>query len=414
MPPKYVEPDWTPNIVRVLNAVIAITGQTDAVYPIGATGTDEQLEEVPDGPTIAALQRVDPYCSPIMEYLDLEQIGMAGKAWASRQLPSGEKIPEAADECWIDDTGVLRRPTVQARGEKHRRGTEPHAEDDRGVIVVPAALVQPMLKLFHDSHPGIAAAQQLMSRELWWPRMTQDIVRYCTTCHICDSFKPSRASQKTPMGMFEESPLPAEEVCVDVLGPLPANAHGHKYLLVIVDRYSRWIHAEPMKGQSISEILDAFMLYVWRRGCPRIIYSDRQGSILSTLAQMVYDRLGVKQAAGSGYRWNASAMVERGIGSLLTLLRCNLAGEKVHSGWPERLPQVLWYMNTLPNAGTGFSPFYLEHGRDPRSVASRALDTTAAPKKDQPWLATLRDRLDRADIIQKRVHTDEMMKRQRL
>ena len=94
----------------------------------------------------------------------------------------------------------------------------PHSEDDRGVILVTAALVQPMLKLFHDSHPGIAAAQQLMARELWWPRMTQDIVRYCKTCHICDSFKPSRASQKTPMGMFEESPLPAEEVCVDVLG----------------------------------------------------------------------------------------------------------------------------------------------------------------------------------------------------
>ena len=27
-------PDWTPRIVQVLNAVIALSGQTDAVYPI--------------------------------------------------------------------------------------------------------------------------------------------------------------------------------------------------------------------------------------------------------------------------------------------------------------------------------------------------------------------------------------------
>ena len=122
--------------------------------------------------------------------------------------------------------------------------------------------------------------------------------------------------------------------------------------------------------------------------------------------------LGVKHAAGFDCRWNESAMFERGIGILLTLLRCNLAGENVASGLPDRLPQVIWYMNTLPNAGTGFSPFYLDHGRDPGSVASRALDTTAAPRKDQPWLATIRDRLSRADIIRKRVHTEEMGKRQ--
>ena len=79
-PPEPEDPDWTPNMVRVLNAVIAVTGHTDAIYPIGAGETEAQLEEVPDGPTIAALQRVDPYCSPIMEYLDLRQIGMAGKA----------------------------------------------------------------------------------------------------------------------------------------------------------------------------------------------------------------------------------------------------------------------------------------------------------------------------------------------
>ena len=107
-------------------------------------------------------------------------------------------------------------------------------------------------------------------------------------------------------------------------------------------------------------------------------------------------------------------MVERGIGSLLTLLRCSLAGEKVHSSWPDRLPQILWYMNTLPHSGTGFSPYYLEHGRDPRSVASRALDTAAVPKRDQPWLATLKARLNRADVIQKRVHLEEKIRRQRL
>ena len=139
--------------------------------------------------------------------------------------------------------------------------------------------MQPLLKLFHEAHPGIAAMQQLVARGLWWSEMMQAIVRHCAIRHACDSLKASRSLQRTPMRAFANAALTAEEVRVDVVGLLPGVEYGHRYLLVLLDHYSRWIHAEPMQGQTSAEILDAFMLYVGRRGSHRVLYSDRQSSM---------------------------------------------------------------------------------------------------------------------------------------
>ena len=59
---------------------------------------------------------------------------------------------------------------------------------------------------------------------------------------------------------------------------------GYCYLLVLVDRASRWIEVFPMRGNTAEFLLLAFLLFIWRRGCPRILYTDRGGNLLSFLA----------------------------------------------------------------------------------------------------------------------------------
>ena len=70
-------------------------------------------------------------------------------------------------------------------------------------------------------------------------------------------------------------------------------------------------------------------------------------------------------ASGAAYQHNLSGLCERAIQTLLSLLSCPLAGEEHHSTCHARLPELLWMLNTSVCAGTGFSPFDLEHGREP-------------------------------------------------
>ncbi len=154
-----------------------------------------------------------------------------------------------------------------------------------------------------------------------------------------------------------------------------------------------------MVGNSAEHLLAAFLLFIWRRGCPKILYSDRGGNLLSFLAYKVYLRLGVTKVSGSSHRDNTSGMCERTIQSVLTVLTCDMAGQHHHITWYQRVPPLLWSVNTSVSASTGYSPFFLEHDREPRDMVSRAFDTSDAPASSVNWVEVMNQRLEMARKI---------------
>ncbi len=135
------------------------------------------------------------------------------------------------------------------------------------------------------------------------------------------------------------------------------------------------------------------------------MYTDRGGNLLSYLAHKVSQRLGVIKVSGSAHRHRTSGLCERAIQSLLTMLTCNVSSEQHDSSWLDRLPPIIWAMNTSVSASTGHSPFFLEHGRLPRDIASRAMDMAEMPALSAEWAKVIQDRLGLAPRIQSGVET---------
>ena len=169
--------------------------------------------------------------------------------------------------------------------------------------------------------------------------------------------------------------------------------------MVAVDRSSRWIVAIPMKDNTTQCLLDALLQLLQTRGTPEFLFSDRGGNLLSLLAMQVYNRLGIEKVSMAPYLHNASGLVERAIQSLLQFLTCNVAGMEHHALWNARLPWVVWTMNTSVCAGKGYTPFYLEHGRQARTFDDRALDTNGVATVHGPWVETLKQRLTLAHAV---------------
>ncbi len=90
-------------------------------------------------------------------------------------------------------------------------------------------------------------------------------------CHVCLSNKASRVSTETPIGHLDKMVEPSVEVVLDPVGPLSTTSEGYCYRLVIIDRASRWIEAIPMKSNSAESMLGSFLIFVVRRGCPKIL-----------------------------------------------------------------------------------------------------------------------------------------------
>ncbi len=160
-----------------------------------------------------------------------------------------------------------------------------------------------------------------------------------------------------------------------------------------------------MRGNTAEFLLAACLLFIWRRGCPKSLYTDRGGNLLSYLAYQVYERLGITKASGSSHRHNTSGMRERTIQSVLTILTCDMAGEQHHVTWYQRVTPILRSLNTSGSASTGYSPFFLEHGREQRDIIGRAFDMASMPAASVPRVQKRNQRLELARKVHKAVDT---------
>ena len=69
---------------------------------------------------------------------------------------------------------------------------------------------------------------------------------------------------------------PWETVSIDIVGPLPVDGKSHRYIVTMMDVYSRYLIAAPVKNHKASTVsrclYESVVAYF---GAPRSILSDR-------------------------------------------------------------------------------------------------------------------------------------------
>jgi transposase InsO family protein len=235
-------------------------------------------------------------------------------------------------------------------------------------LYVPArsrtALLEAAHAVAHQSPEKMLAA---LKTRYWWPTIRRDIVQYVSTCTDC---LRTRSITKTPHAQLQLFPAAArfELVHVDILGgrsSLPTTNNGYKYILNIIDHFTRYCVAVPLSDQKAETVADAFVTHwVWRFGVPMRVHSDQGTNFESTLFAEMCQRLHIAKSRTLAYHPQANGAVERVNRTLLALLRA-LTADKPKS-WDNYLPQALFAYNTTPHRSTGVSPFLLVHGDEAR------------------------------------------------
>jgi transposase InsO family protein len=134
---------------------------------------------------------------------------------------------------------------------------------------------------------------------------------FCDECNGCDRHNPKKPYQ-TPMGSYVIPNACFQDISIDYTDMGPENlSKGKLYLLVIVDRFSKWVEAIITKGE------DARSVFKWlqtklipRYGIPRQIKFDKWLTFNKHLRQ-VEERFGITHRFGSVYRPQSQNLVER-------------------------------------------------------------------------------------------------------
>jgi hypothetical protein len=119
-----------------------------------------------------------------------------------------------------------------------------------------------ILKYCHDirssGHLGQDKTLSKLKKVAYWPGMSTDCKLYGKTCPICNRQKKTNKKAKADLRQHH-SGVPFERIHKDILGPLPVSKLGNKYILVIIDQFTKWIECCPLLNQYAETIARALM-----------------------------------------------------------------------------------------------------------------------------------------------------------
>jgi cleavage and polyadenylation specificity factor subunit 1 len=218
--------------------------------------------------------------------------------------------------------------------------------------LVPAQLRRRVFNNIHAlAHPGIRATRRLVSARFVWPGLAKDVKSWCEDCQSCQRGKMTRQ----PAAPVEAIPIPKKRfshVHVDLVGPLPADKKGSRYLLTMIDRSTRWLEATPLGDIEAATVADTFTRdWVARFGVPSTVTSDKGTQFTSSTWTALCSRLGIQHITTTAYHPQSNGMIERSHRQIKDALRARLAA----SDWTAHLPWVLLGLRAAPKEAAGIS-----------------------------------------------------------
>lgn len=150
-------------------------------------------------------------------------------------------------------------------------------------------------------HFGFPVTYRRIKSNFAWPGMKQQIYDFVQTCQICQQAKPERVKYPGPL-----LPLPIPEnawqvVSMDFISGLPPRQGN--YILVVVDKFSKYAHFIPLTHHFIALIVaKMYLSQVYKlHGLPNAIISDRDPIFTSNLWKELFRLSGTKLCLNSSY-----------------------------------------------------------------------------------------------------------------
>jgi transposase InsO family protein len=230
-----------------------------------------------------------------------------------------------------------------------------------------------------SGHFGIAKTIARMARRYYWPGMFRDVARFVRQCKNCLAHKPL---QRKPAGHAHAHNVtePWRQVTTDLIGPLPRSVNGHTWLLVTQDRFTKWVKLTPLHRATGDTVTAALVKEtIHRHGCPDLIISDNGKQFRSRSFTDMLKAHGITHRTTPIYTPQCNP-VERTNKTIKTMIAQYVG--KNHRRWDQQLTAIRYAYNSIPHDATGFSPAYLNYGREiaPPNPADRSINGAALPQ----------------------------------
>jgi hypothetical protein len=275
------------------------------------------------------------------------------------------------------------RPFFEVSDGKVYRKVDIHGDGSRIRLVpfIPFVERADFATKYYESfgHCGYSTLVKLLTPRGWWPSLKADIknwLRLCPMCQVNSNRSHIHQDVMHPMNI----PSAFERWHIAFIGELPTTLRGNRWILVAVDTATNWPITRAVPVASETAVADfIYEEIVMKFGCPVEICTDRGAQFCSGLVRQYMKRVKSTHKLTSAFHPRTNSKVERFNGVLKPMLRKYVNGA-LHR-WDDFLNAATWACRIRVHSTTGYSPFYLTYGREPRlpgDVMVPYIDKTAA------------------------------------
>lgn len=195
-------------------------------------------------------------------------------------------------------------------------------------------------------HKGVFVTLQRLLRNgrSWVSRkqMLDDVDSFIRGCPACQKMKKRRNRGIIDRHTIAGSPF--AELSIDMLKLPRPDARGNKYVVVIVDSFSRWTSLTACANKSAFDAARALIQFIGNFGTPLRIRSDGGGEFVNGIVAGVTRMMGVSPVIVQPYTPTANGIVERANRAILEQARemcfCKRLHEHSHHQWSDLLPLI--------------------------------------------------------------------------
>ena len=109
-----------------------------------------------------------------------------------------------------------------------------------------------------------------------------------------------------------------------MVGLLKGGSHKMKYLLVMVDKFTKWIEAKPVKTADAGPVIDFISGVVHRYGVPHSNITDNGSNFTADEVKSWCGNMGIKLGYASVYHPQTNGQVERANGLIMSGIKPRL------------------------------------------------------------------------------------------
>ncbi|KAJ8946978.1 hypothetical protein NQ317_003913, partial [Molorchus minor] len=229
-------------------------------------------------------------------------------------------------------------------------------------------LTTQILHIIHKNYGHIGTDKTWkIFRETYYNRhdrvITKNIIKRCNICQL--GKEKNFHCEGTPKSIIAKQPL--HIIAVDFITNITKSYQGNKNIFIIIDIFSKFIKTYPCKRTNVKTVKTCLQQFIDEFGKPQVCILDNATYFKSQRFKNFTNERNIKLNFIS-IRHPNSNPTERYIKECNKYLRMMVHNE--HPRWEEKLIDVEYFINNIPNSITNVAPITLFQHVDP----------------DRPWI----------------------------